>query len=414
VGRASSRTVLGQHKQDFVFDAVGNLTMASMPQASLTMTYDVRNLLDTLSRSNGVSTNYTYDALGRLLSRTHNHANVIISTQSYTYDPNGRRTSNKADIAQPLTTQAAIANYDSANQISSFAGRTYTHDLMGNRLSEADSVGDITYIWDSRGRLKSISGPGQKTTSLIYDFAGNLIQHKVTSPETAFERSFLLDEKSNVAYLTTSTGEQLSFLSGAGIDQHLASIDGNGIVRFALIGNLGNVVATTNSGGAIDSRSFYEPFGQTTGIGTPYTFEYSGRYRITDSLYYLRARYYDSSTGRFLSEDPLGLSAGENLYRFAANDPLNRVDPTGLIPVPLIAIGGGAIAGVIGQGIEDLINRDLSSWEDYAGAAVGGATTGAVALTGNLTLAAISGAAAGNLTKQALKGCGVDFQDLAI
>jgi RHS repeat-associated protein len=413
LGRASSRTVLGQHKQDFVFDAVGNLTMVSMPQATLTMTYDARNLLGTLSRSNGVSTSYTYDDLGRLLSRTHDHANVILGTQSYTYDPNGRRATNKADIAQPLTTQAAIANYDSANQISSFAGTTYTHDLMGNRLSEIRSAGEVTYSWDSRGRLKSILGPGLETTSLIYDFAGNLIQHKVTSPETNFERSFLLDEKSNVAYQTTSTGEQLSFLSGAGIDQHLASIDGNGIVRFALIGNLGSVVATTNSSGTIDGQSFYEPFGQTTGSGAPYPFEYAGRYRVTDSLYYLRARYYDSFTGRFLSEDPLGVGAGENLYRFAANDPINRVDPTGLIPVPLIAIGGGAIAGVIGQGIEDLINRDLSGWEDYAGAAVGGATTGALALTGNVPLAAVSGAAVGNLTKQALKGCGFDFLDFA-
>jgi hypothetical protein len=47
-------------------------------------------------------------------------------------------------------------------------------------------------------------------------------------------------------------------------------------------------------------------------------------------LYYYRARYYDATIGRFTSEDPLGLSAGDaNLYRYVGNSPLNFTDPTG-------------------------------------------------------------------------------------
>jgi RHS repeat-associated protein len=46
-------------------------------------------------------------------------------------------------------------------------------------------------------------------------------------------------------------------------------------------------------------------------------------------LYYMRARYYDPQLGRFLSEDPIGISGGINLYAYAGNDPVNHYDPSG-------------------------------------------------------------------------------------
>jgi RHS repeat-associated protein len=49
-------------------------------------------------------------------------------------------------------------------------------------------------------------------------------------------------------------------------------------------------------------------------------------------LYYYRARYYDPRIGRFISEDPIGLSGGQNLYAYANNSPLGLGDPFGLCP----------------------------------------------------------------------------------
>ena len=46
---------------------------------------------------------------------------------------------------------------------------------------------------------------------------------------------------------------------------------------------------------------------------------------------YYRARYYNPTTGRFLSEDPIGFAgSGTNLYAYAKNNPINFNDPTGL------------------------------------------------------------------------------------
>jgi len=82
----------------------------------------------------------------------------------------------------------------------------------------------------------------------------------------------------------------------------------------------------------------YDAWGKATG-GTDYA-ELTGADRARfkgamwlgeeTELYYMRARWYEPRTGRFLSEDPLGITAGINLYAFAGDDPINNADPTGL------------------------------------------------------------------------------------
>ncbi|MDR3764529.1 MAG: RHS repeat-associated core domain-containing protein, partial [Acidobacteriota bacterium] len=73
-------------------------------------------------------------------------------------------------------------------------------------------------------------------------------------------------------------------------------------------------------------------FGNTTateGIHNP--FRYTGREHDTETgLYYYRARYYDPTIGRFLSEDPLRIKGGINFYTYVKNNPIKYVDPSGL------------------------------------------------------------------------------------
>ena len=55
----------------------------------------------------------------------------------------------------------------------------------------------------------------------------------------------------------------------------------------------------------------------------------------------MRARYYDSDTGRFISEDPIGFAGGTvNLYEYVRNNPVLYIDPNGLIAVTVGGAGG--------------------------------------------------------------------------
>ena len=72
------------------------------------------------------------------------------------------------------------------------------------------------------------------------------------------------------------------------------------------------------------------PIGTLPSIANP--FAYTGReWDKETGLYYYRARYYTSQIGRFISEDPIGFTGGINLYVYVGNNPVNKIDPLGLI-----------------------------------------------------------------------------------
>jgi RHS repeat-associated protein len=123
----------------------------------------------------------------------------------------------------------------------------------------------------------------------------------------------------------------IRYFDGPGIDEHLAVQDGAGTVTYLASDHLGSVTdVTSTTGGTILSRK-YDPWGEMiTGAGSS-GYAFTGRSWDADTgLYYYRARYYDPKIGRFISEDPIGFSGGLNFYAYVRNNPINRVDPSGL------------------------------------------------------------------------------------
>jgi len=75
----------------------------------------------------------------------------------------------------------------------------------------------------------------------------------------------------------------------------------------------------------------YEPYGVATKTGTDDTqYRYTGREDDGMGLMYYRARYYHPRFGRFVSEDPIGLAGGYNLYGYVGGSPVAFRDPSGL------------------------------------------------------------------------------------
>ena len=100
----------------------------------------------------------------------------------------------------------------------------------------------------------------------------------------------------------------------------------------------GNVIALTNATSKSVGRSYtYTSWGKAHTGADGAGFNEVDRARWKGALwfdeiglYYMRARWYDPSLGRFISEDPIGLEGGINNYAFAGGDPVNGADPTGL------------------------------------------------------------------------------------
>ena len=89
---------------------------------------------------------------------------------------------------------------------------------------------------------------------------------------------------------------------------------------------LGSTIALVDSTGNIVTQYVYEPFGDstTTGAANSNPFKFAGMESDTSGLYHTWARYYSPGLQRFLSEDPLGLAAGDtNVFAYVANDPVN-------------------------------------------------------------------------------------------
>ncbi len=116
--------------------------------------------------------------------------------------------------------------------------------------------------------------------------------------------------------------------------RELISMEQNGQKGYYVFNGHGDVVQMRNASGEQVYQNVYDAFGmeifdydETNQFVNP--FGYAGEYTDEETgNIYLRARYYDPNTGRFLSEDPI--KDGTNWYAYAGNNPVLYIDPTGL------------------------------------------------------------------------------------
>jgi RHS repeat-associated protein len=116
-----------------------------------------------------------------------------------------------------------------------------------------------------------------------------------------------------------------------GIDEMIARYTQAGERSF-LTDALGSVIALAKEDQSIATRYAYSPYGQSQASGAQEgnASQYTARENDATGLYYYRARYYDAVLKRFVSEDPIGLAGGINVYGYVDGDPINLTDPLGL------------------------------------------------------------------------------------
>ena len=280
-----------------------------------------------------VTTTYGYDNIYQLLSATPSSG----TAENYTYDPAGNRLSSAG---------VASYSYNSSNELTSSSAATYGYDLNGNAITKNDSTGITTYAWDFENRLTSVTLPGSVgTVTFKYDPFGRRI-YKTSANVTsvfAYDRQNLIEE-------ANATGTPVArYLQTQNIDEPLAMFRSSTTSYYHTDG-LGSVTSLSDGAGTLARTYGYDAFGnQTSSSGSlSNSFQFTARESDAETrLYYYRARYYDTSTGRFLNEDPIRFVEGENFYKYARNQPTYFRDPSGRA-----SIGGGFSP----QCLADLLN----------------------------------------------------------
>jgi RHS repeat-associated protein len=220
----------------------------------------------------------------------------------------------------------------------------------------------VGLTWDSLYQVTTVTTNGGLAGSYKYDAAGR----RSWAIENGLTNWFVYDGNQVVADLDEAGGMVKAYVWGPGIDNLLSMTVYGGTTNtyYALKDHLGSVLALTDGAGNIVESYRYDAWGRTTvygangavlkasAVGNRYCWQ--GReYSFKAGLYYFRARWYEPVTGRWMSNDPIGISGGLNQYVFCGNNPINFVDPFGLDAVYLIdshAVGGaGHAASAVGN-----------------------------------------------------------------
>ncbi len=356
--RRQTMTVSGQSQIAYLFNADSRVTSITQGASVVSFNYDADRRRTSMLLPNGVIGVYSYDTASQLTGIVYQGGSLAPSNLAYGYDPDGRRVTVSGSLA---TTQlpAAIASavYNANNQLTQWGATAITYDLNGNTLND----GTNAYTWDARNHLISANSNG---ASFVYDGLGRRYGKTILSTNT----NFLYDGLNPIQELS-GTAPTANLLTG-GLDERFARTDSTGTSAY-LTDALGSTIGLTSSTGASQVEYSYDPYGTMSINGvTTNTYGYTGREFDGLGINYYRARYYNPTTARFISEDPVGFRGGINLYAYVGNDPTDFNDPSGRLPFGAVV---GAVNGAVFGGL-GAIEGDDWDWQDVVlGAGLGAA-----------------------------------------
>jgi RHS repeat-associated protein len=368
---------------------------------TVSTTYDATDAPSAITLAQGSTTllgfSYSRSPSGAIASETDTPSSSF-SPADYAYDPLSRVTqmapgtssalNYSYDASSNLTTlpTAATTVYDNSGELTSSTKSstttTYTYNAAGERTTASGSPSTAASIsWNGAGELTSYSNALANTSSATYD--GNGLRTSATTTPTggsASTQNFVWNLTSSVpGLLMDSTNAYIYGPNGAPIEQVNLS---TGTIQYLVDDALGSVRGVLSSSGSLTASTSYDAWGnpETTGGLSSYTpFGFAGGYTDLTGNVYLINRYYDSSTGQFLSVDPLVGATGQ-AYAYADASPVNRTDPSGLDTVGICAVAGGQF-GLLNAGAGACLTRTIdSSGEDdigLTGTIAGGGGTGA-------------------------------------
>ncbi|XKK38829.1 hypothetical protein HFP72_31000 [Nocardiopsis sp. ARC36] len=283
----------------------------------------------------GDTETFTYDGLDRLTGD---------GTTDYTYD----------DVGNLLSAGDEEFAYNDADQPTTARGEDLAHDEAGNTTSRGEYVYEYSV---TNQTLRSHNGDGALATSLSYDTTDQTQMRGITDVHGGDRVDQQLSTTALGVTNIASEGERTSFVRDP--DGRLVSMvawDGDERFHYTL-DHQNTVLALTAEGSEAASPDVvydYTPYGERTTETLEGTaaarlspFGFTGAYQFQDGTVHLAHRFHSTFTLGFTQPDPSRQEL--NNYAYAACDPVNNTDPTGLFGLPPCATAWiGMSASVVG------------------------------------------------------------------
>ena len=343
-GRETRRTLPGRVHLDQTYDALGQLRSQQLGVEGL---HDIRQPADFIRR------NYYHDATGQISAIEDSHwgrtdfrydpAERLIeciaptgASEQFTYDDTHNLTSTKRTGALPRDESWVIGSGDQLEQQSHL---THRYDAEGRRVEtidrrDPDSTHSWRYEWDSLDRLRFLRRPDGQVWRYTYDPLGRRTSKAQVGVGTPQHTSFVWDRERMVHEVSDGVLAS-TWLYEPGRQSPIATVQ-RGRTYSIVNDAIGTPRELLDSQGHVVLRIQRSAWGERTGQAPPGAVPvrcpvaFQGQWVDEESgLHYNKFRYYDPTSCRFISQDPLRLLGGLNLYAYCRN-PINWADPLGL------------------------------------------------------------------------------------
>ena len=370
---AGNRTLLetAHQRVTYAYDALNRMVRVTDSQGGTThLDYDAVGNLLRQRHGNGMTATYRYDAINRLLGLAyHDDAGQILFSQDFSLDAAGNRVAVQESGDRRVTYQLDALQRLVEERVEDPLGTRltqYTYDPVGNRLREVEDGRHTDYSYNANDQLLERTTAGE-TTAYSYDANGNQTQSwsaagllfydydaenrligvrgedwsmdlemdvdgiRHAKTVDGMRRDFLVDPNRAFPEVIERDegGNRETYVYAA---ERLTRHDGTHTTHY-LADAQNSIRATSKESGTLLNRGHYTAYGIPS---HPAEFGYTGEaYDSESGLLYLRARYYDSTTGRFLGMDPFFAidESPKTLHRYAYvnNSPTEFIDPAGYL-----------------------------------------------------------------------------------
>ena len=272
----------------------------------------------------------------------------------YRYDLNGNRLSRTTGV------EVTSYSYDEQDRLLTAGDATFSYQPAGELLQKTDNGETVTYDYDSVGNLRAVSSIGQRIEYAVDGWGRRIAKFVDGEPLQAFlyqdllrplaefdgdgnlVSQFVYASRINVPeYILRDARTYRVLTDQLGSPRLIVDIESGVIAQELEYDEFGRVLRDTNPG--------FQPFGFAGGL-----------YDRDTGLVRFGARDYDPELGRWTAKDPIGFAGGQmNLYAYVNSDPVNAIDPSGLISLWDVADFYFFV-----QSVRDLVN--CPSWGNGA------------------------------------------------